>query len=695
MHPGIGGGPPASPQQFCLRWNNYQSNLTNVFDQLLQSESFVDVTLACEGHSVKAHKMVLSACSPYFQSLFFDNPCQHPIVILKDIKWPELKAVVEFMYKGEINVSQEQIGPLLKVAESLKIRGLADVNGEQDLGKGLEDVSLSRKKRRRTSVDPSSPEGSVSESLEGRALELVTTSPPSSCPPPAGPPSSTPTNMLPLPLAPPPPPPPVQPPQQPSEDMEIKPGIAEMIREEERVAEDLKRQWSSWGASMQDKAKMLESSHAWLGASTSSLAADSYQYQLQSMWQKCWNTNQSLVHNLRFRERGPLKSWRPETMAEAILSVLKEGLSLSQAARKYDIPYPTFVLYANRVHNMLGPSADGGSDLRPKGRGRPQRILLGIWPEEHIRGVIRAVVFRDPQHMKDDTMNLGYHRLQQEVAHNYSNSGGGSGGGSGPGSVAGSDSVSAGGVSPNSAAAAVVAVAQNLRQQMLAAAAQQHHHHHHQNHAQHHPTAQEHQQPSHLHNRSPNFGFFAAAAAHCANGNNLVLHSPSPVDSSPRSSPLTQPNNNMEMALNMGFKPMVNDLSSAPRNEHMFQEEIEDLVKRPQSSETPKMKPPLMPYKLQNTSMPNDLSTRADHMFQEEMENMMKHPPVSEAAKVKVGIGVSNVSLPFKGQCESYGPPRTESLFQDDIEDLVKSPPSNAKKEPIQMSIDMTTNVSE
>lgn len=79
------------------------------------------------------------------------------------------------------------------------------------------------------------------------------------------------------------------------------------------------------------------------------------------MWQKCWNTNQSLVHNLRFRERGPLKSWRPETMAEAIFSVLKEGLSLSQAARKFDIPYPTFVLYANRVHNMLGPSADGGA----------------------------------------------------------------------------------------------------------------------------------------------------------------------------------------------------------------------------------------------------------------------------------------------------------------------------------------------
>ena len=81
-----------------------------------------------------------------------------------------------------------------------------------------------------------------------------------------------------------------------------------------------------------------------------------YQYQLQSMWQKCWSQNAAMAHGIRYRERGPLKSWRPETMADAIWAVLQEGLSLSQAARKNDIPYPTFVLYANRVHNMLGPS---------------------------------------------------------------------------------------------------------------------------------------------------------------------------------------------------------------------------------------------------------------------------------------------------------------------------------------------------
>ncbi|ENN73139.1 protein bric-a-brac 2-like [Dendroctonus ponderosae] len=261
-----------SPQQFCLRWNNYQTNLTNVFDQLLQSESFVDVTLACDGHSVKAHKMVLSACSPYFQSLFFENPCQHPIVIMRDIKWPELKAAVEFMYKGEINVSQDQIGPLLKVAETLKIRGLADVNGEQDIasatgeviarpaskpapsatptaapewgrdsrcadqqGQNAHEAEAQRAKKRRRSGERSS----MSSPAESAGTEMP--EPPPSVemsPAPSGTPlvGAPPVEPLPLPLT-------LQTAQQQvthsagtSDDMEIKPGIAEMIREEERVS---------------------------------------------------------------------------------------------------------------------------------------------------------------------------------------------------------------------------------------------------------------------------------------------------------------------------------------------------------------------------------------------------------------------------------------------------------------------------
>lgn len=119
---------PNQPQAFCLRWNNYQSNLTSVFEQLLQNEQFVDVTLSCDNISIKAHKVVLSACSPYFTALFNENPCKHPIIIMRDIKFTELKSIVEFMYRGEINVCQDQIAPLLRIAELLKIRGLADVS---------------------------------------------------------------------------------------------------------------------------------------------------------------------------------------------------------------------------------------------------------------------------------------------------------------------------------------------------------------------------------------------------------------------------------------------------------------------------------------------------------------------------------------------------------------------------------------
>lgn len=122
-------------EHFCLRWNNHQSNLLGVFSQLLQDESLVDVTLACaEGHSIRAHKVVLSACSSYFQTLFVDHPNRHPIVILKDVCFAELRTLVEFMYKGEVSVESCQLSALLKTAESLKVKGLAEMTNLNSTG---------------------------------------------------------------------------------------------------------------------------------------------------------------------------------------------------------------------------------------------------------------------------------------------------------------------------------------------------------------------------------------------------------------------------------------------------------------------------------------------------------------------------------------------------------------------------------
>lgn len=66
---------------------------------------------------------MLSACSSYFEELLSQNPCQHPIVFMRDLKFWEVQALVEFMYSGEVNVAQEKLPSLLAAAEALQIKG--------------------------------------------------------------------------------------------------------------------------------------------------------------------------------------------------------------------------------------------------------------------------------------------------------------------------------------------------------------------------------------------------------------------------------------------------------------------------------------------------------------------------------------------------------------------------------------------
>ncbi|KAI4484266.1 hypothetical protein M0804_007722 [Polistes exclamans] len=128
-------------QQFCLKWNNHQSTLIQNFDTLLESGTLVDCTLAAEGKYLKAHRVVLSACSPYFEGLLSEHYDMHPVFILKDVKFKELKAMIDYMYRGEVNISQDQLTALLKAAESLQIKGLSE---SKTVGSNGNNKSLSR-----------------------------------------------------------------------------------------------------------------------------------------------------------------------------------------------------------------------------------------------------------------------------------------------------------------------------------------------------------------------------------------------------------------------------------------------------------------------------------------------------------------------------------------------------------------------
>ncbi|KAL5245049.1 hypothetical protein ACI65C_012459 [Semiaphis heraclei] len=110
---------------FCLKWNNYPLNMVTELDSLRTSEDLVDVTLSCDGQLFKAHKVVLSMCSTYFRNVFKDNPCRHPVVILKDINQDDVQALLNFVYQGTVYISEKKLESFLRTAELLQIRGLA------------------------------------------------------------------------------------------------------------------------------------------------------------------------------------------------------------------------------------------------------------------------------------------------------------------------------------------------------------------------------------------------------------------------------------------------------------------------------------------------------------------------------------------------------------------------------------------
>merc|ERR1719336_1422727 len=114
-------------QRYCLKWNNYQANVTTTFKELLAEEDFVDITLTADGGALKAHKVVLSACSPYFRDILKGiSAWQHPVIVLKDVPYEDLQGIVEFIYHGEVSVDKECLTSFLKTAQMLRVKGLTE-----------------------------------------------------------------------------------------------------------------------------------------------------------------------------------------------------------------------------------------------------------------------------------------------------------------------------------------------------------------------------------------------------------------------------------------------------------------------------------------------------------------------------------------------------------------------------------------
>lgn len=145
----------SSSEKFCLKWNDFEANISLAFRELRDDKDFFDITLVCDDEQVEAHKVVLSACSPFFRSLLRRNRHQHPLLLLRGVALPELLAVLTFMYHGEVNVAQEELNSFLALAEELQVKGLTQGPGKE--GKQARSQEASSRKRSRVWPSPTVP----------------------------------------------------------------------------------------------------------------------------------------------------------------------------------------------------------------------------------------------------------------------------------------------------------------------------------------------------------------------------------------------------------------------------------------------------------------------------------------------------------------------------------------------------------
>ena len=120
-------------EEFQLHWNDFKNNTSTTFSELQKNKEFADVTLACEdGEQIEAHKVILAGGSPFFMNLLKKNKHAHPLIYMKGIKREHLAAMVDFMYKGEAKVMQDNLDSFLASALELQVKGLS--------GKSTEDI---------------------------------------------------------------------------------------------------------------------------------------------------------------------------------------------------------------------------------------------------------------------------------------------------------------------------------------------------------------------------------------------------------------------------------------------------------------------------------------------------------------------------------------------------------------------------
>ena len=121
-------------EKLCLQWGDFKDNVVSAFGRNRGDEDFADVTLVSEdGQEVGAHRVILAASSPFFDSILRRNKNHaHPMIFMRGVRLQELLQIVDFLYFGLTNVCQEDLDSFLRIAGELQVMGLSDESGKYE-----------------------------------------------------------------------------------------------------------------------------------------------------------------------------------------------------------------------------------------------------------------------------------------------------------------------------------------------------------------------------------------------------------------------------------------------------------------------------------------------------------------------------------------------------------------------------------
>ena len=83
--------------KYNLSWQTYSEHLRGIMSQMMTTTEFADVTLVSEDRKyIKAHRNILSACSPVLKDILSIDKSSSTIIYLRGIQYSELECILHY-----------------------------------------------------------------------------------------------------------------------------------------------------------------------------------------------------------------------------------------------------------------------------------------------------------------------------------------------------------------------------------------------------------------------------------------------------------------------------------------------------------------------------------------------------------------------------------------------------------------------